>query len=75
MRTQPDLWGTLGLHDGLAVARAPGAPGARLIFPAVDEMRSIDVAYYLGISKQRVSQLASEHGFPRSRHRADGTRV
>ena len=30
----------------------------------MDEMRSIDVAYYLGVSKQRVSQLASEQGFP-----------
>jgi hypothetical protein len=41
---------------------------------AVDELRPIDVAHYLGVSGQRVSQLASEQGFPRPRHRADGTR-
>ena len=38
------------------------------------ELRLIDVAEYLGVSKQRVSQLASEPGFPRARHRVDGTR-
>jgi predicted DNA-binding transcriptional regulator AlpA len=37
------------------------------------EMRCFDVAHYLGVSKQRVSQLASEQGFPRPRQRADGT--
>ena len=41
----------------------------------MDEMRSIDVAYYLGVSKQRVSQLASEQGFPQPRHLLDGTRA
>ena len=41
----------------------------------MEEMRSIDVAYYLGVSKQRVSQLASEQGFPQPRHLLDGTRV
>ena len=30
-------------------------------------LRSADVAHYLGVSKQRVSQLASEPGFPRDR--------
>ena len=34
----------------------------------MDEMRSIDLAYYLGVSKQRVAQLASERGFPQPRH-------
>jgi predicted DNA-binding transcriptional regulator AlpA len=48
---------------------------ARASLPAMDEMRLIDVAYYLGVSKQRVSQLASEQGFPQPRHLLDGTRV
>jgi hypothetical protein len=39
----------------------------------VEELRLIDVADYLGVTKQRVSQLGSEKGFPRPRHRADGT--
>jgi predicted DNA-binding transcriptional regulator AlpA len=41
----------------------------------VDELRSVDVADYLDVSRQRVSQLASEQGFPSPRHRPDGTRV
>lgn len=41
----------------------------------MDDWRPTDVARYLGVSKQRVSQLASEEGFPRARHRADGTRI
>jgi hypothetical protein len=31
---------------------------------AVEELRPIDVAHYLDVSKQRVSQLGSEPGFP-----------
>jgi hypothetical protein len=30
----------------------------------MEELRPIDVAAYLGVSRQRVSQLASEQGFP-----------
>lgn len=41
----------------------------------MDEMWSIDVAYYLGVSKQRVAQLASERDFLQPRHLLDGTRV
>ena len=41
----------------------------------MDEMRSTDVASYLRVSKQRVSQLGSEQGFPQPRHLFDGTRV
>jgi predicted DNA-binding transcriptional regulator AlpA len=38
-------------------------------------LRLVDVARYLGISKQRVHQLAEEPGFPRPRHRPDGIRT
>ena len=65
----------LGLAGRLAVRRELQVRTARASLPAMDEMRSIDVAYYLGVSKQRVSQLVSEQGFPQPRHLLDGTRV
>ena len=57
----------------LAVRRGLPVRPARASLPAMDEMRSIDVAYYLGVSKQRVAQFASEQGFPQPRHLLDGT--
>jgi hypothetical protein len=41
---------------------------------AVEELRPIDVAHYLDVSKQRVSQVGSEPGFPLATM-PDSTRV
>lgn len=48
------------MSAGLAMRRCSQSAQEPASFPAVDDMRSIDVAYYFAVSKQRVSQLTSE---------------
>jgi hypothetical protein len=61
------------VHEDLPVLRREHAEPIGSV-SAIEEMRLIDVAHDLGVSKQRVSRLASEKGFPRARHHANGTR-
>ena len=53
----------------------PHRPGIGQSLSRTSFMRLVDVAAYLGVTKQRAHQLAGEDGFPASAMIARGSRV